>query len=94
MKTLYTVFSLIFLSLIFLSCRVDVKLTLNKDGSVDVGINDGAGKAFSKMIVSAAGVGSESLFDTKEISEALSQAGFSNVKVTDGTKGTDLFVIK
>lgn len=46
----------------------------------------GAGKAFTKMISSAAGAG-DSLIDEKEVSYELAKAGFSDVKVNQKKNG-------
>ena len=96
MKKILILITSIFLSLFFVSCNIDLQLSLKKDGSVDILFKGGAGKAFSKMILSATGesgdVSGASLYDTKEIGYELAKAGFSNVKVNAGKTGTDLVI--
>lgn len=77
----------------FMSCNVDLNLALKKDGSVDISFTGSAGKAFSKMILSA--TGGDEVFDTKEFGYELAKAGFSNISVKNvpgKTKGTDLSI--
>ena len=62
------------------SCSAKVNLTLQKDGSLDVSFNGGAGAAFSKMILSA--TGGEDSFNIKEIADELSKNGFSEVSAS------------
>lgn len=90
-KLLILIASLLF-SVFLFSCNVDLQLSLKKDGSVDITFNGGAGKAFSKMILSATGESADSIYDTKEIGYELAKAGFSNVKVVKGKTGTDLVI--
>lgn len=77
------IFSLI-ASLLLSSCTVKVKLILQKDGAVDIDFNGGAGAAFSKMVISAAG--GESSADSynnsvniEEIITELKLNGFTDV---------------
>lgn len=71
--------SLAFFSLVFLSsCNVDLSLVLQKDGSVDISFEGGAGQAFTKMIFAAAG-GSDQSIDVKQVSYELAKAGFTKV---------------
>ena len=89
-------FILIFAALLFASCQTEVSLTLQKDDSVDIRFEGGAGEAFSKMISVAAGLGgsgsessgSELLIDADSVSYELARAGFSNVKVNQKKGGT------
>lgn len=90
-KLLILIASLLF-SVFLFSCNVDLQFSLKKDGSVDITFNGGAGKAFSKMILSATGESADSIYDTKEIGYELAKAGFSNVKVVKGKTGTDLVI--
>lgn len=62
------------------SCSAKVNLTLQKDGSLDVSFNGGAGAAFSKMILSA--TGGEDSFNINEIADELSKNGFSEVSAS------------
>lgn len=80
-----TIFVLMLISL-FASCTTEVTLTLQKDDSVAITFEGGAGKAFTKMISSAAGAG-DSLIDEKEVSYELAKAGFSDVKVNQKKNG-------
>ena len=83
--------SLILLSLLFLSCQAEVTLTVQKDDSVSIVFEGGAGEAFTRMISSAAGVNgaagadfqdsSDFLIDEASVSYELAKAGFSGVKV-------------
>ena len=59
---------------------------MQKDDSVDIRFEGGAGKAFTKMISSAAGAG-DALIDANEVSYELAKAGFSNVKVNQNKNG-------
>lgn len=81
--------TLLFLLLIplFISCTTEVSLTLQKDDSVDIRFEGGAGEAFTRMISSAAGLGDGALIDTDSVSYELAKAGFSGVKVNQ-KKGT------
>jgi len=92
MRKFFTLILILFFSLTIVSCNVDLQLTPKKDGSVEIVFKGGAGKAFSKMILSAGGGSEDSLYDTKEIAYELAKVGFSNVKVTKGKTGTDLVV--
>ena len=62
------------------SCSAKVNLTLQKDGSLDVSFNGGAGAAFSKMILSA--TGGEDSFNINEIADELSKNGFSEISAS------------
>ena len=68
------------------SCTTEITLKVNKDNSVDVNFEGGAGEAFTKMILSASGAVSGNSsevdlgIDTKEISYELAKAGFDNVR--------------
>lgn len=81
------------LAVFFISCQAEVTLTLQKDDSVDIRFDGGAGAAFAKMISSAAGVGNqnapsnEMLIDTDAVSYELAKAGFSNVNVNQKQGG-------
>ena len=81
------------LAFFFISCQAEVTLTLQKDDSVDIRFDGGAGAAFAKMISSAAGVGNqnapsnEMLIDTDAVSYELAKAGFSNVNVNQKQGG-------
>ena len=66
---------------LFISCTTEVSLTLQKDDSVDIRFEGGAGEAFTRMISSAAGLGDGALIDTDSVSYELAKAGFSGVKV-------------
>lgn len=75
-----------------MSCTTEVTLTLQKDDSVAVSFEGGAGKAFAKMISSAAGISGEAdnplLIDTASVSYELAKAGFSDVKVNQNNEGS------
>ena len=83
--------ALILLPLLFLSCQAEVTLTVQKDDSVSIVFEGGAGEAFTRMISSAAGVNgaagadsqdsSDFLIDEASVSYELAKAGFSDVKV-------------
>ena len=93
-KALFVI--LIFAPLLFASCQTEVTLTLQKDDSVDIRFEGGAGEAFSKMISAAAGLekkdsetgASALLIDSDSVSYELAKAGFSNVKVNQKKNGT------
>ena len=87
-----TIFFLTSVFFLFASCTSEVTLTLQKDDSLDIRFEGGAGEAFAKMINSAAGMSgadasgasdssSEPLIDADAVSFELAKAGFSNVKV-------------
>ena len=82
---------LVFISLFLVSCTTEVTLSVQKDDSVDIHFEGGAGEAFTKMITSAAGVGMSddgaALVDTEAVSYELAKAGFSSVKVEEKTGG-------
>ena len=94
-KILLAVASCFFIALSLASCTSEINLELKKDGTVDVIFNGSAGKAFSAMIRSAAGLSTDAsssvIFDTKDIEYEMSGNGFSNVKAVTKT-GTDLSV--
>lgn len=75
-----------------MSCTTEVTLTLQKDDSVAVSFEGGAGKAFAKMISSATGISGEAdnslLIDTASVSYELAKAGFSDVKVNQNNEGS------
>lgn len=77
---------------LFMSCTTEVTLTLQKDDTVAVSFEGGAGKAFAKMISSAAGISGEAdnslLIDTASVSYELAKAGFSDVKVNQNNEGS------
>ena len=75
---------LIFFSL-FISCTTEITLTLQKDDSVDIRFEGGAGEAFTKMTGSESG-----LIDAKAVSYELAKAGFENVKVSQSGGGVVL----
>lgn len=96
MKKLFLYLAVLFLfSVIFTSCSVDLKLTLKKDGSVDIAFAGGTGEAFTKMILAAAGSQSgqgaqgTKTIDVKQVSYELAKAGFSNVKA-DAKSASDI----
>lgn len=76
---------------LFLSCTTEVTLTVKADDSVDIHFEGGAGAAFTKMISSAAGAGSDMLIDEDTVSYELAKAGFSAVKVNQ-KKGGAVFI--
>ena len=82
---------LVFISLFLVSCTTEVTLSVQKDDSVDIHFEGGAGEAFTKMISSATGVGMNAdgaaLVDTEAVSYELAKAGFSSVKVEQKTGG-------
>lgn len=92
-KPLFLSIIISLLALLFISCQTEVTLTLQKDDSVDIRFDGGAGAAFAKMISSAAGVGNqnapsnEMLIDTDAVSYELAKAGFSNVNVNQKQGG-------
>ena len=79
------------ISIFFVSCTTEVTLTVKSDDSVNIHFEGGAGEAFTKMISSAAGVGTSadgtSVIDTDAVSYELAKAGFSTVKVEEKTDG-------
>lgn len=75
---------------LFLSCTTEVTLTVKADDSVDIHFEGGAGAAFTKMISSAAGAGSDMLIDEDAVSYELAKAGFSAVKVNQKKGGAVL----
>lgn len=79
----------ILFSLCFISCTTEVTLAVQPDNSVTIKFDGGAGEAFTKMISSAAGMGSESenLIDTDVVSYELAKAGFSDVKINQKKSG-------
>ncbi len=79
----------ILFSLCFISCTTEVTLAVQPDNSVTIKFDGGAGEAFTKMISSAAGMGSESenLIDTDVVSYELAKAGFSDVKINQKKGG-------
>lgn len=95
MKTkhkLYSILSLfIFVSFTAISCTTEVTLSVQKDDSVDIHFEGGAGEAFTKMIASASGLGmtaeGASVVDAEAVSYELAKAGFSSVKVEEKTGG-------
>lgn len=68
------------------SCTTEVTLTLQKDDSVDISFEGGAGKAFVKMISSVTG-SDEMLIEGDSVSYELAKAGFSSVKVNQKNGG-------
>ena len=83
--------ALLIFSLFFISCQAEIKLTVQKDDSVLVNFEGGAGEAFAKMISSAAGLGGDAsgdfLIDANAISYELAKAGFSDIKVKQNKGG-------
>ena len=83
--------SLLFISIFLVSCTTEVTLSVQKDDSVEIHFEGGAGEAFTKMISSAAGVGMSadgaSVIDTEAVSYELAKAGFSNVKAEQKAGG-------
>ena len=83
---------LLLIFFLFVSCSTEVTLTLNKDDSVDISFEGGAGKAFAKMISSAAGISgadeNQLLIDADSVSYELAKAGFSDVKVNQKKEGS------
>ncbi len=81
---------LILFSLCFISCTTEITLAVQPDNSVTIKFDGGAGEAFTKMISSAAGMGSETetLIDTEAVSYELAKAGFSDVKINQGKSGS------
>ena len=94
-KTIITILILLTAG-IFMSCQTEVTLTLQKDDSLDIRFEGGAGQAFSRMISAAAGLGSNSnsnsngdmLIDTDSVGYELAKSGFSNVKVNQKKGGS------
>ena len=90
-KTIITILILL-TACIFMSCQTEVTLTLQKDDSLDIRFEGGAGQAFSRMISAAAGLGSNSngdmLIDTDSVSYELAKSGFFNVKVNQKKGGS------
>ena len=85
------ILSLLIISIFLVSCTTEVTLSVQKDDSVEIHFEGGAGEAFTKMISSAAGVGMNSdgsnVVDTEAVSYELAKAGFSNVKVEQKAGG-------
>ena len=83
--------SLLIISIFLVSCTTEVTLSVQKDDSVEIHFEGGAGDVFTKMISSAAGVGMNSdgsnVVDTEAVSYELAKAGFSNVKVEQKAGG-------
>lgn len=83
--------SLLIISIFLVSCTTEVTLSIQKDDSVEIHFEGGAGEVFTKMISSAAGVGMNSdganVVDTEAVSYELAKAGFSNVKVEQKAGG-------
>ena len=83
--------SLLIISIFLVSCTTEVTLSVQKDDSVEIHFEGGAGESFTKMISSAAGVGMNSdgsnVVDTEAVSYELAKAGFSNVKVEQKAGG-------
>ena len=83
--------SLLIISIFLVSCTTEVTLSVQKDDSVEIHFEGGAGEAFTKMISSAAGVGMSAdganVIDTEAVSYELAKAGFSNVKVEQKAGG-------
>ena len=79
----------ILFSLFIISCTSEVTLAVQPDNSVTIKFDGGAGEAFTKMISSAAGMGSETdnLIDTDAVSYELAKAGFSDVKINQKKGG-------
>ena len=76
----------------FTSCTTEVTLSLQKDDSVSIHFEGGAGEAFAKMIASAAGMNGEGeadglLIDADSVSYELAKAGFSDVQVNQNKGG-------
>lgn len=72
------------LSVFLMSCTTEVTLAVQKDGSVNVNFEAGAGAAFAKMLAGAAGATDNNgaiAIDTEAVSYELAKAGFENVKV-------------
>ena len=87
---------ILLISLILTSCTTEVTLTVQKDDSVSIEFEGGAGKAFAKMISSAAGLGGSSdgsgeagdlIIDTDSVFYELAKAGFSDVNVNQKKGG-------
>lgn len=79
-KKIGLVICALFCSFLFFSCKTELTMQLNKNGSVDIRFVAGAGKAFTQMLL-AASDGEEAVFDVTQISYELGKAGFSKVKV-------------
>ena len=92
-KPFYSIFSLLIFvcCLTAVSCTTEVTLSVQPDDSVNIRFEGGAGDAFTKMISSAAGVGTAangaSVIDADAVSYELAKAGFSNVKVEQKKNG-------
>lgn len=77
------------LSIVLMSCKAELKLSLNQDGSMDIEYNGGSGDAFTKLIVAA--TGEDSIFNADELRDQLLWNGFSNVDVKiNGTSEINL----
>lgn len=63
----------------FFSCTTDVKVFFRDDGSADIELDCGYGKAFSKLILTASG--GDELLNPAEIKVDLEKEGFTNVSV-------------
>ncbi len=73
-------------SFFLISCTTEVTLTVQKDDSVAINFEGGAGDAFTKMLSSAAGMGDSgqtdaAVIDADAVSYELARAGFENVKI-------------
>lgn len=89
MKKLSFLFVLL-LSIVLMSCKAELKLSLNQDGSMDIEYNGGSGDAFTKLMLAA--TGEDSIFNADELRDQLAWNGFSNVDVK--IKGTSEIHLK
>lgn len=71
--------SLVLCIFILSGCKTDVTVLIHDDGSSDITINCGSGKAFSKLILTASG--QEDLLNVADIKADLENEGFTNVSV-------------
>ena len=93
-KSAVVLLFLIFLiSFSLISCTTEVTLTVQKDDSVAINFEGGAGYAFTKMLSSAAGVSASGQADAAVIDEAavsyeLARAGFDSVRIQQKKGGS------
>lgn len=72
-------FCIILASFLLVSCTSEITVKLNKDNSVNITLNAGAGDAFTKMLMNT--TGDNGAIDEKQVGFELAKAGFSDVNV-------------
>ncbi len=74
MKKLIFTLTLLISTFFLSSCSLDLNLTLQKDGSVSISFEGGAGQAFTQMLLSASGIGNTDDGEGTDPSQSSSQA--------------------